>query len=90
MRVIQLRCFVKDFEVWRPGYDDDKGIRESYGLTDVELLTNPDNQNEITIILEESNLGGFERFSEDSQLKERMEAYGVIGEPDLKFYKKEE
>lgn len=89
MRVIELIHEVKDFEAWKIGFDAHKSTRQDYGLQDVELMTNADNRNLVTVVMEETIAGGFEKFSEESDMKTIMEKYGVLGKPEFKFFEKE-
>jgi len=80
-----LRFKVQDFNSWKPVFDDNKLTRKAAGLKDVLMWRNIDDQNEIVLLFEVSDIAKAKEFSTSADLKEKMQASGVLGRPDIIF-----
>ena len=80
-----IRHKVADFEKWKPVYEGHRPAREVAGLKDLHLWRNADDSSEVIIIFEVSDLGKAKEFAGSSDLKEKMQAAGVQGAPDIVF-----
>ncbi len=85
MAHILIRHKVADFGKWKPLYEDDRSVREAAGLKDLHLWRNEDDPTEIIALFEASDLAKAKEFVGSSDLKERMQAAGVQGAPDIVF-----
>ncbi len=85
MAHILIRHKVADFGKWKPLYEDDRSVREAAGLKDLHLWRNEGDPTEIIALFEASDLAKAKEFVGSSDLKERMQAAGVQGAPDIVF-----
>ena len=79
---------VKDFAVWKKGFDADAPNRTAAGLKVLGLYRSIDNQNVVTVSLEAPNAETAKGFSTNPNLKAVMEKAGVISAPEFKFLSK--
>jgi hypothetical protein len=80
-----IRHKVADFGKWKPEYEDHRSAREAAGLKDLHLWRNADDPNEVILLFQASDLAKAKEFAGSSDLKEKMEAAGVQGPPDIVF-----
>ncbi len=80
-----IRHRVADFEKWKPVYEDHRSARVAAGLRDLHLWRNVDNPNEVILLFEASDVAKAKEFTGASDLKEKMQAAGVQGAPDIVF-----
>ena len=66
-------------------YEDHRSAREAAGLKDLHLWRNEGDPTEIIALFEASDLAKAKEFVGSSDLKERMQAAGVQGAPDIVF-----
>lgn len=82
-----IRHKVKDFKIWKPGYDDHQSKRAEAGLTEKLLLRNADDPNEVVLLFEARDLDAARAFAESADLRKKMQEVGVADTPDLYFLK---
>ena len=80
-----VRHKVADFSKWKPVYDDHLPARQKAGLTEKYLLRNIDNPNEVILLFEGEDLQKAREFVASADLREKMQASGVIDKPDIYF-----
>ena len=80
-----IRHKVADFSKWKPVYEDHRSAREAAGLKELHLWRNADDPNEVILLLDVSDVAKAKKFSGSSELKEKMQAAGVQGAPDIIF-----
>ena len=85
MPYILVRHKVADFSKWKPAYDAHLPARQKAGLKEVHLLRNTDDPNETIILFEAADLQKAKEFAASSDLRETMQAAGVIDRPDIYF-----
>ena len=68
-----------------PGFDANDSTRKEYGQVGYELYQVSDDPNEIVMIMEWDTVENAQRFLEESDVRERMEELGVVGEPEIYF-----
>lgn len=76
---------VKDFPVWKQGYDVHLPKRTEAGLTEKYLLRGEADPNEVILLFEAQDLSRARAFAESADLRERMQQLGVVGQPELNF-----
>ena len=74
---------VRDYEAWKPVFDEHEGVRRRHGGTGHYLYRGLDDPNEITVINHFPSREQAVAFAADPSLKEAMERGGVIGEPRI-------
>lgn len=77
--IVQHR--VRDFDAWRPVFEEHQPVREQYGCTGHLLYRGLDDPNELTIIMQYPSRQEAEGFANDPSLREAMERGGVESEP---------
>jgi hypothetical protein len=82
---ILVRHTVKDFASWKRVYDGHLGKRNEAGLTEKYLLRGTGNTNEVIILFEAKDIERARKFTESTDLRDRMMEGGVIGKPDIYF-----
>ena len=87
---ILVKHTVEDFDTWKPGFDDHASTRVEYGSQGYTLFRDSADPNELIILMEWDSAENAQRFMEESDLKERMEELGVIGEPEITFIEEAE
>ncbi len=80
-----VRHKVVDFDEWKSVYDDHRLAREAAGLKDLHLWRNEDNPNEVILLFEVSDVTKAKAFSSSPDAKEKMQAAGVLGQPEVVF-----
>lgn len=80
-----IRHKVKDFTVWKAGYDAHAPKRDEAGLTEQYLLRGVDDANEVVMLFEAQDIARAKAFAESADLREAMQAVGVVGKPDICF-----
>lgn len=85
MAFVLIRHKVRDFEAWKLDYDAHRAKRVEAGLTERHLLRNADNGNEVVLLFEARDLGAARAFSASPNLRETMQAAGVVDRPDIYF-----
>jgi hypothetical protein len=76
---------VKDFAVWKKGYDADKPNRDKAGLVELALARDSTNTNMVLIAFQAPSVAAAQQFASNPALKEAMMAAGVVGKPDVKI-----
>ena len=79
---------VKDFSVWKKGFDEGEPMRVQAGVKTTGVYTSVDNPNYVTIITEFPGVEAVQGFLANPGLKESMEKAGVVGKPDVKILNK--
>lgn len=84
MTTIFLKHTVEDYDSWKPGFDEHASTREEYGSTEnYRLFREAGSPNEIVMIGEWESAEAFQRFMDESDVKEKMGELGVISEPEV-------
>ncbi len=79
--IVQHR--VRDYDTWKPAFDEHGDIRRRHGATGHELYRGLDDPNEITIVNHFPSREQAEAFATDPSLKAAMEQGGVVSEPRI-------
>ena len=80
-----IRHRVNDFEKWKPAFDSHRAAREAAGITDLHVWRNVYDSNEVVILFNIEDMTRANAFAGSTDLRERMKAAGVEGEPDIVF-----
>ena len=81
--VVMVQHKVRDFDAWKPVFDEQGEVRKRHGATGHEIYRGLGDPNEITIVNHFASKEGAEAFAADPSLKEAMERGGVVGEPRI-------
>ena len=80
-----VRHKIRDYSIWKPGYDADLPRRTEAGLTEKYLLRGADDPNEIIALFEAKDLSRAKAFAESADLQQIMQKAGVLDRPDIYF-----
>jgi hypothetical protein len=74
---------VRDYDVWRPGFDAHAPVREQHGLSNEQVYRGADDPNDILVVLDAPSREAVLGFIADPSLKSVMDSIGVISEPTV-------
>ena len=74
---------VRDYDTWKPVFDEHGDVRKRHGATGHELYRNLDDPDYVTVVNHFPTRERAEAFARDPSLKEAMERGGVMGEPRI-------
>ena len=80
-----IRHKVRDFNTWKAGFDAHQPARTAAGLTEKYLLRSADDPNEVVGLFEAQDLDRARAFASSADLREKMQAVGVVDKPDIYF-----
>jgi heme-degrading monooxygenase HmoA len=83
MVTIVVRHHVRDYDAWKPVFDDHEAVRRQHGSTGHRLLRLAEDPNEIVIALDFPSAEAAQAFSQDPSLREAMDRGGVDREPEI-------
>jgi uncharacterized protein YeaO (DUF488 family) len=74
---------VQNFDTWKKAYDDHRVKRDQAGLTELHLLRNRADRNDVVILFQAADLERTRAFARSEDLRQVMQQAGVIGTPEL-------
>jgi len=80
-----IRHQVQDYSAWREVYDSVEGLRQQYGCTGAEVMTNPGDKNDVFVIHRFPALEAAHDFAGSGELKQAMGRAGVTGAPRIEI-----
>jgi len=83
MAFILVRHRVTNFECWEAAYDDHRDARELAGLTELHLLRNRADPNDVVVLFQSDNAEQTRAFIWSDDLRNIMHEAGVIGTPEI-------
>ncbi len=83
MAFILVRHKVTNFEAWETAYDDHRDARQLAGLTELHLLRNRVDPNDIVVLFQTDNPERTRAFIWSDDLRKIMHEAGVIGTPEM-------
>lgn len=78
---------VEDYATWEKGFEASGDMKKDHGWTGSEVYTVEGSANEVLVMEHFDTLENAQAFLSKPELKEAMEAAGVAGPPDIKFYR---
>jgi hypothetical protein len=86
MIYLYLRHTVRDYALWKEGFDNHVAARLASGATgETFVMRNVEDPNDITLILGWSDLAKATDFIQSVSLREAMQKAGVAGSPEIRF-----
>ena len=83
MTTLVVRHHVRDYDVWKPVFDEHESVRREHGSTGHRLYRLADDPNDIVISLDFPTPEAAQAFGQDPSLPEAMERGGVDSEPQI-------
>jgi heme-degrading monooxygenase HmoA len=81
MIVLIVQHTVRDYDAWKPAFDEHESVRRQHGSTGHTVYRGVDNPNEVTVLSLWPSRQQAEAFAADPSLKGAMERGGVVSEP---------
>jgi hypothetical protein len=85
MTYLLYRHKVADFTKWKRAYNAHLGARQLAGLTELHLLQNIDDPNEVVILFAADDLNKAKALTSSAEVRAIIQNSGVVGEPDFCF-----
>jgi hypothetical protein len=85
MAVVIVNHSIAEWDAWKAVYDSDADRRASFGCTGTMVFRSPENENNVTILLEFDTMDNAHACAQDPALKEAMGQAGVTSEPSFSF-----
>lgn len=85
MPYLLIRHKVKDYDKWKPVFDEHGSTRKANGSKGGRLFRNADDPNEIVIIFKWDSLDKARKFVKSENTKKAMHRAGVADKPDVYF-----
>ena len=76
---------VNDFATWRTVYDEVQPLRDKHGVNRADVLQEPANPNEVTVLHWFPTAAQAQAFATDPNLKAAMERSGVNAPPRIEI-----
>jgi hypothetical protein len=83
---VMVTSKVKDWDAWKKQFDDHKPARVAAGLMDRAVGYSVGDNHNITLVFAVSDMKKAEEFFKSKDLKDRMDAAGVVGPPSIMYY----
>lgn len=86
---LSLNCRISGIDTFRKGYAMDKADRKAASLTDLALLQNVDDENDLLLLWSVDDRARAEKFLKSPALAEhQVKNAGVVGPPVVRFWTK--
>ncbi len=85
MPYMLVRHKVRDYDKWKPIYEEHGATRKASGSKEARLFRNADNPNEMIILFEWDDLAKARKFAQSEDLIKTMQKAGVSDKPDIYF-----
>ena len=76
---------VKDYNIWRTGYDGREKGRVSAGITNGRVFRRAEDPNDLVILQDVADVAKARTWLASEELKALMQKSGVIGSPSIRF-----
>lgn len=77
MAYVIARLRIKDYEEWRPHFDELSELRKANGRISERVLRNKDNPNEIVLFFEWDDVEKARKYTQSPELRKKIEESGV-------------
>ena len=85
MVAVIVRHRVRDYDAWKPVFDEHGAVRRKHGALGHQLYRASDDPNQLVIVNLFRDAAGARAFAADPSLPEVMQRAGVDGPPDIAF-----
>src|ERR1700730_19303056 len=76
---------VKDYAIWRTGYDGREKRRVSAGITNGRVFRHAEDQNDVVILQDVADVAKARTWLASDEMKAAMDKGGVVGSPNIRF-----
>ncbi|HKR99834.1 MAG TPA: cyclase [Candidatus Dormibacteraeota bacterium] len=85
MVAVIVRHRVRDYDTWKPLFDQHGDVRRQYGAIGHQLYRVSGDPQELIVVNQFADLASAQAFTRDPSLPKMMENAGVEGAPDIAF-----
>jgi len=85
MTIVRVIHHVRDFEAWKPVFDQHQAVREQHGAEGHALFRDSSDPNLITVVNRFATAEGAHAFAQHPSLPEAMQRAGVDSQPGIAF-----
>ena len=85
MTTLVVQHHVRDYDAWKPVFDDHEEGRSRHGATGHTVLRGQEDGNDILVTIDFPDRSSAEAFLADASLREVMARAGVEGQPAISF-----
>lgn len=85
MPYLLIRHALRDYNTWKPAFDDHAATREAAGCLGGQLFYVAADRTQVVVLFEWDTLENARAFADSADLDERMRWVGVEGEPEFTF-----
>ena len=82
---LTIHLKVKDYAIWRTGYDGREKSRVSAGITNGRVFRRPEDQNDVVILQDVADVAKVRTWLASDEMKAAMDKGGVVGSPNIRF-----
>ena len=82
---LTIHLKVKDFNAWRTSYNGGEQNRLSASITNGRVFRNADDQNDVVILQDVTDVAKARAWLGSTEMKTAMEKSGVVGSPSIRF-----
>jgi len=82
---LTIHLKVKDFNAWRTRYNGGEQNRSAAGITNGRVFRNADDQNDVVILQDVTDVAKARVWLGSTEMKTAMEKSGVVGSPSIRF-----
>lgn len=87
MNLMVVTHKVANYDKWKTSYDAHDSMRLAAGLHSYAISRRQPDSNTVVVAVKTDNLDSAMAFSKNASLKTAMQKGGVVGAPDIRFYK---
>lgn len=88
--ILIVQHTVRDYDAWKPVFDQHEGVRARYGCLGHTIYRDADDPNNVTLLVRYESRERADEFMRDPSLREAMERGGVISEPRVSWVEEAE
>ena len=82
---LTIHLKVKDYAIWRTGYDGREKSRFSAGITNGRVFRRAEDQNDVVILQDVADVAKARTWLASDEMKAAMEKGGVVGSLNIRF-----
>ncbi|WP_232703603.1 antibiotic biosynthesis monooxygenase [Halobacterium wangiae] len=85
MQYLLGKSEVEDFDEWKSNFEDNDSFRSEHGQQGFQVFQSVDDPNETVVLFEWDDAENARDLFQSDEMRERLVAAGLKGEPDLTF-----
>jgi len=82
---VTIHLKVKDYVIWRSGYDGNEKSRVSAGITNGRVFRKAEDPNDVVILQDIADVAKARTWLGSDDMKALMQKSGVLGSPNVRF-----